>query len=316
MNAAGPAMRRLRIHAAARSPGPESMHATASAAIPRTASTALKDSIAWAGDLPALPEAVLDLLALLGAEDVDIDELCARLSVDMALTAKVLRLANSSFYGARGEVTSVDAAIGRVGLRMVRGIVTAAGVSGTIKPPVCAGFDFAAFWRHGVATAAAAQMLAFATGADSSTAFTTGLLYRIGQLVLASQVPVEFAETIAHRAANGGDALLIERAVLGVDHAMVGARIAAHWRLPATIVAAMSQQDLPLARGNRPTLGQVAGAADRLIEAFEAGETPVAAAAGSAAEAWAAAGAPGAFWERSALDASRQAEAISSALAG
>lgn len=293
------------------------MPATANAAIPLTANTTLKDSIAWASDLPALPAAVLDLLALLGTEDVDIDELCARLSVDMALTAKVLRLANSSFYGARGEVTSVDAAIGRVGLRMVKGIVTAAAVSGTIKPPVCAGFEFAAFWRHGVATATAAQMLAFATGADSSTAFTAGLLYRIGQLVLAAQVPAAFAETLAHRAVNGGDALLIERAVLGVDHAIVGARVAAHWRLPASIVEAMSQQDPPLVRGRTPTLGQVVGASDRLLEAFAAGDDDLpAAGAGSAAEAWAAAGAPAAFWQRTALDASRQAEAISSALTG
>lgn len=286
------------------------------AAIPLTANATSKDSIAWASDLPALPAALLDLLALVGSDDVDIDELCARLSVDMALTAKLLRLANSSFYGGRGAVTSVDAAIARVGLRMVKSIVGAAAVGGAIKPPVCKGFDFVAFWRHGVATATAAQMLAFATGADPSTAFTSGLLYRIGQLVLAAQVPVPFAETLAHRAANGGDALLIERAVLGVDHAVVGACIAAHWRLPPAIVEALSQQDLPLARAQAPTLGQIAGAADRLIEAFESGADPVAAGAGSALDAWAAAGAPVAFWARTALDASRQAEAISSALTG
>lgn len=286
------------------------------AAVPRTASIASDTSLAWAGDLPALPAALLDLLALVNSEDVDIDELCARISVDMALTAKVLRLANSSFYGGRGAVTSVDAAIARVGLRMVKSIVSAAAVGGAIKPPVCRGFDFAAFWRRGVATATAAQGLAFATGGDPSTAFTSGLLYRIGQLVLAAQVPAEFAETLAHRAANGGDALLIERAVLGVDHAVVGARIASHWRLPPAIVEALSQLDPPLARGQTPTLGQIAGAADRMIEAFEASVDPAAAGAGSATGAWAAAGVPAAFWSRTALDASRQAEAISSALAG
>lgn len=284
--------------------------------IPLTANTTLKDSIAWAGDLPALPAALMDLLALVNADDVDIDELCARISVDMALTAKLLRLANSSFYGARGEVTSVDAAIARVGLRMIKGIVSAAAVGGTIKPPVCEGFDFDAFWRHGVAAATAAQMLAFSTGADPSTAFTSGLLYRIGQLVMAAQVPAAFAEALAQRAAGGGDALLIERAVLGVDHAIVGTSVAAHWRLPASIVEALAQQNAPLARGQTPTLGQIAGAADRLIEAFEVGEDPAAAAAGSSADAWAAAGVPAAFWARTALDASHQAEAISSALTG
>jgi HD-like signal output (HDOD) protein len=273
-----------------------------------------KNSIAWAGDLPALPAAVLDLLALVNAEDVDIDELSARISVDMALTAKILRLANSSFYGARGEVTSVDAAVARVGLRMVKGIVTAAAVSGSIKPPVCPGFDFAAFWRHGVATATAAQMLAFATGADSSTAFTSGLLYRVGQLVMAAQAPDHFSQVLAFRAALGGDTIEIERRLLGVDHAVVGAQVAAHWRLPALIVEALAQQDPPLATGQAPTLGQVAGAADRLIEAAEAGTDPSAAGAGVAAAAWAAAGASAGFWAPTAADALRQAEAISSAL--
>ena len=292
------------------------LFAPTTGSVPLTANTTHKDSIAWAGDLPVLPAALLDLLALVGNEEVDIDELCARISVDMALTAKVLRLANSSFYGARGAVTSVDAAIARVGLRMVKGIVGAAAASGTIKPPACPGFDFTAFWRHAVAAATAAQTLAFSIGADSSTAFTSGLLYRIGQLVLAAQMPAAFGETLAHRAANGGDALLIERAVLGVDHAVVGARIAMHWRLPAAIVESLAQQDLPLALGRPPTLGQIAGAADRLIEAFETGADPALAGAGSAIDAWAAAGAAPAFWPRTALDASRQAEAISGALTG
>jgi HD-like signal output (HDOD) protein len=266
------------------------MPASTLAPIPLTANTALKDSIAWASDLPALPAALLDLLALVGADEVDTDELCARLSVDMALTAKLLRLANSSFYGARGEVRSVDAAIARVGLRMVKAIVAAAAASAAIKPPACPGFDFDAFWRHAVAAATAAQALAFSTGADPAVAFTSGLLYRIGQLVLASQVPAAFAETLAHRAAQGGDSLLIERALLGVDHAVVGARIAAHWRLPPAIVAALGQHEPPLARGQAPTLGQLA--------------------------AWAAVGVAAASWARTAQDASRQAEAIGSALGG
>ena len=88
-------------------------------------------AIAWGRDLPALPAAVLELLALLAKEDVDIDELAAKLSVDMALTAKTLRIANSSFYGARREVTSVPDAVARLGLRMVKGIVTVASVAGS-----------------------------------------------------------------------------------------------------------------------------------------------------------------------------------------
>lgn len=282
----------------------------------RAPAAAPNSSIAWAGDLPALPAAALDLLALVAQEDVDIDELCARLSVDIALTAKVLRLANSSFYGARGAVTTVDAAVSRVGLRMVKGIVTAAAVSGSVRPPQCPGFDFAAFWRRAVATATAAQMLAFSTGVESSTAFTGGLLYRIGQLVLAAQAPAAFALVLTHHAALGGEVADIERRVLGVDHAVVGAQVAAHWRLPAVIVQALAQQEPALAEGAVPSHGQVVAAADRLIASLASGADPVAAGAGTAVRAWSVAGAPVGFWGPAAADAMRQAEAIGSALQG
>ena len=273
-------------------------------------------SVAWAGDLPALPAAAFDLLALVNQEDVDFDELCARLSVDIALTAKVLRLANSSFYGARGAVTTVDAAIGRVGLRMVKGIVTAAAVGNAVQPPNCPGFDFGAFWRHAVASATAAQMLAFSTGADSSTAFTGGLLYRIGQLVFAAQAPGPFALVLRHHAALGGDVIEIERRVFGLDHAVVGAQVAAHWRLPPVIVQALAQQDPPLAPGQAPTLGQVVAAADRMVDAVRTGADPALAGPGAAAPAWTAAGAPAGFWAPAAADSARQAEAICGALQG
>ncbi len=287
-----------------------------SGAPPTATAVAPKEWIAWATDLPALPAAVADLLTLVSDPDVDIDELCARLSVDMALTAKVLRLANSSFYGARGAVTSVDAAVGRVGLRMVKGIVTAVAVSGSLKPPVCLGFDFALFWREAVARATASQVLAFATGVDPSTAFTAGLLLRVGELVLASQAPARFAETLVQRKLTGRDALEIERELLGVDHATIGAKVAAHWRLPPAIVEALGQQEPPLADGQPPTLGQVVMAADRLLGALADGADAAVAGPGPAAAAWAAAGAPGPIWQQTGSDAARQAEAISSALEG
>lgn len=296
------------------SPNPAAgANASTGTAISTSTSTS---TIAWATDLPTLPAAAMDLLALVSAEDVDVDELCARLSVDMALTAKVLRLANSSFYGARGEVTRVDAAVARVGLRMVKGIVTAAAVGGSIKQPDCPGFDFAAFWRHAVATATAAQLLAFTTGVEPATAFTAGLLYRVGQLVMAAKAPEHFSQVLAYRAALGGDVLEIERRLVGVDHAVVGARVAAHWRLPALIVESLSQQDLPLRLGQQPTLGQVAAAADRLIDAIETGDDPAQAGPGADDLVWGTLGAGAGFWGPAAADAMRQADAISSALAG
>lgn len=273
-------------------------------------------TIAWARDLPALPAAVLDLMALLGKEDVDPAELAAKMSVDMALTAKTLRLANSAFYGLRREVTSVTDATAMLGLKMVKGIVTAAALSGSFKPPQCAGFDFKAFWRHGVATAVAAQMLAFSVDGDSQAAFTAGLLCNIGKIVLAGQFPERYAEVLAYCAATGAQPITIERDLLGLDHAFVGARVAEHWRFPPAIVTAIGDgaDPLPLAVQATPTLGHIVAAADRLVSALESGTDPAGAGPGSVQAAWSAVGVPAAFWAEAASEAFRQTEAICAGL--
>ncbi len=269
-------------------------------------------TVAWARDLPALPAAVMELMAMLGRDDLDPAELSAKLSVDMALTAKILRLANSSFYGLRREVTSVADAVALLGLRMVKGLVTAAALGAALKPPACEGFDFATFWRNGVARAVGAQMLGFAVDADPQAAFTTGLLFRVGQIVLAAQFPERYAEVLAVTAATGSPLVQIERDLLGIDHAQVGARVVEHWRFPPSMSTAIGALDGPLAAGALPTLGQIVSAADRLVEAAAAGADPAGAAGGGA---WATLGVTPEFWAATAADAAAQTDAICAGLA-
>ncbi|MBS0445184.1 MAG: HDOD domain-containing protein [Proteobacteria bacterium] len=266
-------------------------------------------AIAWGRDLPALPAAVLELLALLASENVDIDELAAKVSVDVALTAKTLRMANSSFYSLRREVTSVPDAIAMLGLRMVKGIVTAASVGGSFKPPACPGFDFKAFWRHGVATAVAAQMLALDAEVDPGVAFTTGLLYNIGELVFASSFPDHYAAVLVCRLKTGAEAREAERSLLGVDRATVGARVAEVWRLPEAIVRAMRREP-----GTDSDLGRVVDAADRLMQAVALGDDALAAAAAVLAVDASAFGLDEERWADVATSAGEQTEAICASL--
>jgi HD-like signal output (HDOD) protein len=282
-----------------------------SASAPLASSPAPLAAISWGRDLPALPAAVLDLLALLGTEDVDIDELAAKLSVDMALTAKTLRIANSSFYGARREVTSVPDAVALLGLRLVKGIVTAASVAGSFRAPACDGFDFKAFWRHGVATAVAAQMLAFDADVDPGVAFTTGLLYNIGELVFASSFAGQYPGVLALRRSTGIDALEAERSLLGVDRATVGARVAEVWRLPEAIVRAMRRQ-----AGTGSELARVADAADRLMQASALDRAALAATADMLAATLPSYALPAERWIEVAEAADQQTQAICASLVG
>ena len=109
-------------------------------------------------DLPPLPSVVLELVESLGHDELSATQYAAKISRDQALAAKILRLANSSFYGRGRQVRSVPEAITILGLRTVRGAVTAAGLAGSFRRHP--GFDQTTFWRHALGSALCAQALA------------------------------------------------------------------------------------------------------------------------------------------------------------
>lgn len=195
-------------------------------------------------DLPPLPSVVLELIALLGNEEFSAKQLANTLSQDQALAAKLLRLANSSFYGRGRRVGSVAEAIGVLGLRTVRSVVTAVGVSGSFcRHP---GFDHDAFWRHAIGSALCAQALATELRRDDADlAFTVGLLHDIGRLALASTFASDYAEVERWRREQDCAASEAERAVLGLDHAEVGGLIAQRWNFAPAIVDAIRDHHTP-----------------------------------------------------------------------
>lgn len=287
------------------------------------ASIALKPlEISLVRDLPALPAAVFELLTLLGRDDVGTPALVAKISLDQALTAKTLRLANSSFYGMPRHVASVSDATAVLGLRTVRVVLTAAALHGSFKPPECVGFDFMAFWRHAVSTAVCARLIGAEIGADAEAAFTAGLLHDIGELILASSHPERFAEVLAQQAQSAAPLREIETALLGIDHAQVGARVAEHWRFPKPIVDAITDHHAPAAASDAFALVRIVHVADLLARAL--GQ----AAPGGAAEsglppldprsadhtAWLALGLDADAWARLGADAEIQTQAICAAL--
>lgn len=197
------------------------------------------------GDLPALPQALTDLLTALDREHVAIDELAATLSHDQALAAKTLRLANSSFYGLSGRVNSIRDAIGVLGLRSLGTALTAAAVAGRFARPQCKGFELAAYWRHSIACGLCTRQLARNLRLDGNAAFTAGLLHDLGHLVLASHLPEAQATVYALRAERDCQLLHAERELLGTDHAVIGALVAQRWHFGSDVVAAIRHHHEP-----------------------------------------------------------------------
>lgn len=219
-------------------------------------------------ELPALPAVVMELIELLGAEDVAIDQLAQRISHDQAIAAKTLRLANSSFYGVSRQVKSITDAIPVLGLRTLRTVVTAAALTGSFKPQAGSGFDFKAFWRHSIGTAVCAKLLAEARRLDPETAFTLGLLHDIGRLVLASCFPQAFGQMLSHQHEQDAGTLESERSILGIDHAEVGALMAEHWRFSPDLVDAIRHHHAPPPSAG-PSLAGVVHVADNIAHALD-----------------------------------------------
>lgn len=190
-------------------------------------------------ELPALPAVVLELLSSIDQEGTDVHVLAQKIELDQALAAKTLRIANSSFYGMQSTVTSIAHAVSVLGFHSIRTLVTACALTGSFAP-VDGGFDFTAFWRHSLATAVAARLLAPHLQVNPETAFTAGLLHDLGTLVLATRFPAEHALIRSYRQAHDCQMADAELAVMGIDHAQVGSALAAYWKFPLAIQQAVA----------------------------------------------------------------------------
>lgn len=220
------------------------------------------------GQLPALPQAVLKVLAILRRDDASAEECAAQIAPDQAMTARTLRLANSAFYGVPGRVATIRDAIHMLGRRTLGALLTTAAVSAQFDRCLCPGFDFAAFWRHALGTAIAAQALARELDADDDLAFTAGLLHDIGRLALATYFPAQLGAAMARARSDDGPLLGAEQATLGTDHASIGALIASHWNFPAAVIDAITQHHAP-ADTATASLADLVQVADAIAHALD-----------------------------------------------
>jgi putative nucleotidyltransferase with HDIG domain len=219
-------------------------------------------------DLPSLPAVVMELLDNIDQDEVDISVLAKKVSHDQALTAKTLRLANSSLYGLQVKVTTIQQAITFIGFQSTRHLIAAAAITASFSEGACHGFDDKAFWRHSVATATCAKSLARMLRLNQDYAFTAGLLHDIGRLALVTSFPSHYEKVIAYRAAHDCYMLEAERAVLGVDHVVAGLALAAHWNFSDTMRLAIAGHHAPEAPG-AGFLAAIVHVADAMVHALD-----------------------------------------------
>jgi len=221
------------------------------------AQDSLKKVVARIDALPSLPSLYVELVEALKAENSSVQQVADIVSRDLELTAKLLKLVNSSFFGLPQRVAHPAKAVSLLGLDLVQSIVLASSAFEKFNHLALQGFSVAQLWDHAIQTAALAKAIAqeaHLTRADVDTAFMAGLLHDIGKLLIASNLPAEFRAIIEQMRLRRCGMASAENELLGTTHAAIGAYLLGLWGLPDAIIDAVAYHHQPGAKSG-DTLG-------------------------------------------------------------
>jgi putative nucleotidyltransferase with HDIG domain len=196
--------------------------------------------------LPSIPAIIKRLIDLTADPETDIKDILELIQKDQALTAGVLRLCNSAYYGLSRRVASIDEAVIMLGFNTIANICLTIGPALYFRRNLWIyGRTGADLWRHSVATAFSCEQLSHYLGEDRiEVTYTAGLLHDIGKLVLAEHDPRDL-KSIMELAAGDMELVEAEKKVVGLDHGAIGAKLAARWKFPRPLVQAIKYHHRP-----------------------------------------------------------------------
>lgn len=203
-------------------------------------------------ELPTLPAVVPRLLNLVEDPKVTTREITAAIAHDTALTAKILKVANSAYYGFSQEISSLDRAVALLGFNMVKSLALSIGVMKAMPGKKDAtNFSREGLWIHNLAVGTAMKMMADGLGKaeEGEHLFVVGLLHDIGKVVLDQFFSNDFNRVLDQASEESGAQLCeMERKIIGIDHGEVGGILLERWKFPSMIripIAFHHRTDLP-----------------------------------------------------------------------
>lgn len=216
--------------------------------------------------VPPLPTTIVKVSQLLADYNASQNAVAEAISLDPILSARVLRLANSSVYALHSEVTSLSAAVRAVGNNSISEMLMMSGLSDGFGRKILSSDAGKTIWRHMLAAAmATSEICRLASLRGMNDAFTCALLHDIGQMILLRADAPRYTQMLA-RAETEDDLTVIEKFAFGFDHAELGAAATLAWKLPESIAQIVGAHHASGPAVSDAEIIQVINTADRLAE--------------------------------------------------
>lgn len=224
-------------------------------------------------NLPVLSEVVNRSIVMLGDTECSIRDLTDLISKDQSITAKIIKMANSAFYGYPRQIRTLSEAIVILGFRQIRTLLITASASthlnGTVEGYMIAKGDL---WKHSYAVAYVAGLISkLSQKSKPDEAFTAGILHDIGKLILGNFLKGSYSEVVKLANENKINFATAEEKLLGIHHAEVGGRILEKWNFPEFMVHTVRKHHNPLESDENKALIGIVSLANTWVREFGIG---------------------------------------------
>jgi HD-like signal output (HDOD) protein len=196
--------------------------------------------------LPSIPSLYVEIVEKANQPDTSLEDVARIVSRDMAMTAGILKLVNSAFFGLRRELASAEEAVAYIGLDTIKSLVLT--IHAFSRFEHLGGATMESLWTHSLKVASICRTIGHLEEGDRKLvdeAVTAGLLHDVGKLILAVNLPAQFAEATRLATTEPMDAVEAEVRVIGADHAAVGGYLLGLWGLPVPVVEAITLHHRP-----------------------------------------------------------------------
>jgi diguanylate cyclase (GGDEF)-like protein len=185
--------------------------------------------------LPSPPVIAVRILEAVRKEDTSFEDLAKIIASDPALTAKILRVANSSFYSVSQKVHSIQKALSILGTNTLKNLALSFVIAKEMHGLSEGGFDFDFFWRRSITAAVAANLLTTALGEKGDMLFVPAMLQDIGIIIMYLSNKDDYLKVLDEKRASGQHISSVEKRIFGFDHQEIGAEVLKSWGLPENI---------------------------------------------------------------------------------